>query len=299
MVLEAPALEEGAAVVGEFPEPRRLFLPWTRTTANNQYTMVSSYGPHQYRDITSYERSYGIPRKSKQMFKLVKKQRQISRLKYNRQNMGPLPPLQSLVENHQRVSSDTTYFGISVTHALTFYRIYKLEYIRTFSNLSMDCIEKQRVCIEFCFKLRKPASESFKMLKRAFKEDSLLKSRAFEWFARFKDARMIKSKLKCLLITLFDVKGLVHYEFVPKGQTINQHYYLDVLRRLREAVRQKRPENGIGKIGSCIMTTHSHIRPSLYNSIWLNTELLYYPSHPILLTLLPTTFSLTLKLKKS
>ncbi|UYV77324.1 hypothetical protein LAZ67_15000504 [Cordylochernes scorpioides] len=31
---------------------------------------------------------------------------------------------------------------------------------------------------------------------------------------RFKKARMIKSKLKCLLITYFDVKGLVHYEFV-------------------------------------------------------------------------------------
>ncbi|UYV74475.1 CPD [Cordylochernes scorpioides] len=59
---------------------------------------------------------------------------------------------------------------------------------------------------------------------------------------RFKKARMIKSKLKCLLFTFFDVKGLVHYEFVPEGQTINQHYYPDVSRRLREAVRQKRPE---------------------------------------------------------
>ncbi|UYV75093.1 hypothetical protein LAZ67_12002445 [Cordylochernes scorpioides] len=33
---------------------------------------------------------------------------------------------------------------------------------------------------------------------------------------RFKKARMIKSKLKCLLITFFDVKGLVHYEFIPR-----------------------------------------------------------------------------------
>ncbi|UYV68612.1 hypothetical protein LAZ67_6000220 [Cordylochernes scorpioides] len=121
----------------------------------------------------------------------------------------------------------------------------------------------------------------------------------FSWSNKREKAKLIKSKLKCLLITFFDVKGLVHYEFVPEGQTINQHYYLDVLRRLREAVRQKRPENGIRKIVSCIMTTHGHIRPSLYNSIWINTELLYYPSHPIHLTLLPTTFSFTLKLKKS
>ncbi|UYV75555.1 hypothetical protein LAZ67_13000592 [Cordylochernes scorpioides] len=33
----------------------------------------------------------------------------------------------------------------------------------------------------------------------------------------FKKVGMIKSKLKCLLITFFDVKGLVHYEFMPKG----------------------------------------------------------------------------------
>ncbi|UYV61904.1 hypothetical protein LAZ67_1007029 [Cordylochernes scorpioides] len=76
-----------------------------------------------------------------------------------------------------------------VTHALTFFRIYKLEYIRTFSNFSMNYIEKQRVCIEFCFKLGKTASESFQMLKQAFKEDFLSQSRTFEWFARFKAGR--------------------------------------------------------------------------------------------------------------
>ncbi|UYV63334.1 hypothetical protein LAZ67_2003768 [Cordylochernes scorpioides] len=112
---------------------------------------------------------------------------------------------------------------------------------------------------------------------------------------RFKKARMIKSKLKCLLITFFDVKGLVHYEFVPEGQTINRHYYLDVLKCL---MRQKRPEKWHKKIGSCIMTTHGHIWLSLYNSIWPNTELLYYPSHPILLTCSQQLFPLPSKLKK-
>jgi len=39
-----------------------------------------------------------------------------------------------------------------------------------------------------------------------------------------------------------DVRGIVHREFVPPGQTANQEFYFDVLRGLRENVRRKRPE---------------------------------------------------------
>ena len=45
-----------------------------------------------------------------------------------------------------------------------------------------------------------------------------------------------------MLLTFFDIRGIVHYEFVPNGQTVNQVYYLEVLERLREQVRRKRPE---------------------------------------------------------
>jgi len=40
----------------------------------------------------------------------------------------------------------------------------------------------------------------------------------------------------------FDISGIVHYEFVPTGQTVNHVYYLEVLKRLREKLRRKRPE---------------------------------------------------------
>ena len=39
-----------------------------------------------------------------------------------------------------------------------------------------------------------------------------------------------------------DIRGIVHYEFVPTGQTVNQFYYLEVLKRLHEKVARKRPE---------------------------------------------------------
>jgi len=45
-----------------------------------------------------------------------------------------------------------------------------------------------------------------------------------------------------LLTFFFNIRGIVHYEFVPTGQTVNQVYYLEVLERLREKVRLKRPQ---------------------------------------------------------
>jgi len=36
-----------------------------------------------------------------------------------------------------------------------------------------------------------------------------------------------------MLICFFDIKGLVHFEFLPQGQTLNQQFYLEVLERLR------------------------------------------------------------------
>jgi len=35
---------------------------------------------------------------------------------------------------------------------------------------------------------------------------------------------------------------IIHYEFVPTGQRVNQVYYLEVLKRLHEKVRRKQPK---------------------------------------------------------
>ena len=45
-----------------------------------------------------------------------------------------------------------------------------------------------------------------------------------------------------MLICFFDQEGIVHREFVPPGMTVNADFYCDVLRRLRENVRHKRPQ---------------------------------------------------------
>jgi hypothetical protein len=45
--------------------------------------------------------------------------------------------------------------------------------------------------------------------------------------------------MKVLLITLFDIKGTVHFEFIPQGQIFNQTYYVETVKRLYEVVCRK------------------------------------------------------------
>ncbi|UYV77838.1 hypothetical protein LAZ67_15002542 [Cordylochernes scorpioides] len=59
---------------------------------------------------------------------------------------------------------------------------------------------------------------------------------------RPKKARQVRSNVKVLLTVFFDCRGVVHHEFLPQGRTVNKEYYLQVMRKLHEAIRQKRPD---------------------------------------------------------
>ena len=62
--------------------------------------------------------------------------------------------------------------------------------------------------------------------------------KAINWM----DIRGVPEKYPtCVYIIFFDCEGAVHYEFAPRGQTINEEYYVGALKRLRDAVRRKRP----------------------------------------------------------
>ena len=55
-----------------------------------------------------------------------------------------------------------------------------------------------------------------------------------------------------MLIIFFDIRGIVHKEFVPPGQTVNGNFfYCEVLKRMRENVKHKRP--GMWKNGDWLL----------------------------------------------
>ncbi len=60
--------------------------------------------------------------------------------------------------------------------------------------------------------------------------------------ARPVKARKALSTRKCMLVTFFDFKGMVHFEFV-RGRTVNSEMFAQILGRLKTAILTKRPRN--------------------------------------------------------
>ncbi len=77
-----------------------------------------------------------------------------------------------------------------------------------------------------------------------FEYDPETKRQSREWKSpaspRPKKARKSKSKVKVMLIVFCDIRGIVHFEFLPEGQIVNQTVYEEILRRLVRSVRDKR-----------------------------------------------------------
>ena len=55
---------------------------------------------------------------------------------------------------------------------------------------------------------------------------------------RLKKARQVRSNEKVLLSVFLDCNYVEHHEFLSQGRMVNKEYYLEVMSRLREAIRQ-------------------------------------------------------------
>jgi hypothetical protein len=77
-----------------------------------------------------------------------------------------------------------------------------------------------------------------------YQYDPKAKSQSMEW--RLKNSprpeKPRMSKFKKILICFFNSGGITHLEFVPEETTVNQTLYLEVLKRLIDAVRCKQGE---------------------------------------------------------
>ncbi|PNF36184.1 hypothetical protein B7P43_G10686 [Cryptotermes secundus] len=76
-----------------------------------------------------------------------------------------------------------------------------------------------------------------------YQHEPQTKRQSMEWRSknspRTKKLWMSKSKIKTMLTCFFDIWCIIHFEFVPKGTTVNETFNVKVLKRLIDSVRCK------------------------------------------------------------
>ena len=95
------------------------------------------------------------------------------------------------------------------------------------------------------------------------------------------------------------LSGNADHEYLPEGSTVNQTYYIEVLKRLRDAIRRKRPE--LWRSGDWFFhhdnaPAHSALRTREFLAKHSITVLPHPPYSP---DLAPCDFFLFLMLKRS
>ena len=84
----------------------------------------------------------------------------------------------------------------------------------------------------------------------------------------------------CLLLFFFYASGGVHHEYLPEGSIVNHTYYIEVLKRLRDAIRRKRPE--LWRSGDCFFHhDNAHAHSALRTREFLAKHFITVLPHPL------------------
>ena len=117
-------------------------------------------------------------------------------------------------------------------------------------------------------------------------------------FLTAKNISSVQIKSQNNVVDFFYIRGFVHYEFVPNGQTVSQVYYLEVLERLREEVKRKRPER-FANNSWILHHDNAPAHTALYVREFLATKQITVLEHPAYSPdLAPSDFFLLPKIKE-
>jgi hypothetical protein len=83
-----------------------------------------------------------------------------------------------------------------------------------------------------------------------------------------------------MLIIFFDIKGIVHKEFVLAGQTVNSAYNCDVFGDCVKMCKDFTPDYGDKITGCCVTTAHRLTIPLLPENFFYQKQMTVVPHSP-------------------
>jgi len=148
---------------------------------------------------------------------------------------------------------------------------------------------EQRICIKFCFKIGKTATETYQLLQQAYGEDAIGRTKVFDWFLQFKEGRTsVESNPR-----LGRPSTSRNEETIAKVRTIVRNNRIFTLATGKQLTRnstwrscdvcvnqfaENDRKNGEMATGSCTTTMRPHTLHILCSSFWPNTAPLSYSS---------------------
>jgi hypothetical protein len=101
---------------------------------------------------------------------------------------------------------------------------------------------------------------------------------------RPKKARQVKSKVKVMLVTFFDIEGIVHKNLSWKAKQSIPHTTVTFYGECVKMREDFASNFGDKRTGCCITTTHRLTIPFSPGNFWPKTTWLSSPTHPTVIS---------------
>jgi [histone H3]-lysine36 N-dimethyltransferase SETMAR len=169
--------------------------------------------------------------------------------------------------------------------------------------------EQMKKRVEICRQWKEMVNADNRLMERVitgdetwvYHHDPLCKQQSSAWkhpgSPPPKKVRQTKSAKKFMMIFFFDCRGVVYQHAVPPQTSINAEYYVQVLKKLKKHVQQKRPE-----IGATWVLHHDNARPHtghVTTSFLQNQNIQLLAQPPYSPDLAPCDFWLFYEMKKA
>jgi len=146
----------------------------------------------------------------------------------------------------------------------------------------MSVFHKQRICVKFCVKIGKSVTETFEMLKTAFREEAMGRTQTYEWWKRFKEGRTSVDddpRLGRPSTSKTDDNVAKVREVIRSDRRLTVREVGEEVSTSKTVSHEILTKNLGRRIDGCSnMTTRPHIHRSLSVTSWPNTRRLSFHS---------------------